>query len=242
MRKAGRDSVIRLPCPLALLDFVSSLRLSCGVPVFPVLVISEEPFLVNEVVLLTATQDVRSVVDLLEFCSDALVPATAVNAEDGIDFAHVRIDEDIIGESLVKCEEYLLAIYIHAVENIDIVVDKLDHNSDECSSRLIDEFATAFHRLLVFLIRFVCISHEHSELLLRCGIIPIGIRILPHCLRVCLLVCLIRLILMLFKRGEFGELLLTLLDEFVIAFAIGLEIDFRHRIRLSHSVCSYNLI
>ena len=173
MRKAGRDSVIRLPCPLALLGFVSPLRLSCGVPVFPVLVISEEPFLVNEVVLLATAQDVRPVVDSLEFCSNAHVPAASVNSDGGIEVTHVRIDENVIGECLVNCEEYLLAVYVHAVENINVVMDKLGHNSDECAARLVGEFGAAFCRLLVFFVRYACIINELVVVLLRCGIVMI---------------------------------------------------------------------
>ena len=210
--------------------------LLCGVPVFAALVVGEEPSLVNEVILLAATQDVRSVVDSLELHSNALAPAASVNTEDGIAVAHVCIHENIIGECLVECEEYLLVVDIHAVENIDIVVDELGHNSDECATRLIGEFGAAFNRLLEF---FVSISEALGELRAHYGgIIPNN----THILLICLLVCLVRLFLMLFERGEVGKLLLTFLDEFVIVLAVGLERDFIHRICLLLGAYSYNLI
>lgn len=233
-RKAGGVAVIQLPCPLALLGFASLLRLSCGVPVFPVLVISDEPFLADEMVLLAAAQDVRSVIDSFEFCSDEHVPAASMDVEDGIEITHVRIDKNVIGECLVEREEYLLAIDIHAVENIDIVVDELGHDSDKCAASLIGEFGAAFDRLPIVILRSIPIRLEFGEPLLRiCGILPGGVHISLECLRA-FLACLF---LMLIERDEVGELLLFLLDELVIAFAVSLELDFGHRICLSFGVC-----
>lgn len=221
--------------PTRLFGFAFQILLSCGVPVFAVCVVGEESFLVNEVSLLVAAFNMRGAIDSLECSANALVPVVAVDMENCIAFAHVRIDEDIIWERLVDCEECLLSVDVHSVEHLDVVVDELDHDIDDCVCRIIYEGGAPFGRLLVFLVCYMTLSQELGELSIRCGIIPVNALILLDCLRACL-ACLF---LILFKCGEVGELLLPLLDELVITLAVGLELDFRHCIRLSFGACSY---
>lgn len=221
--------------PTRLFGFAFQILLSCGVPVFAVCVVGEESFLVNEVSLLVAAFDMCGAIDSLECSANALVPVAAVGMENCIAFAHVRIDEDIIWERLVDHEECLLSVDIHSVEHIDIVVDELDHDIDDCACRIIYEGGAPFGRLLVFLVCYMKLSQELGELSIRCGVIPINALILLDCLHACL-ACLF---LILFERGKIDELLLILFDEQVITLAVDFEMDFRHCIRLLLGACSY---
>ena len=97
-KRAGCRHPASLPaCLLACLSvFAFLLRLSCVVSV-----IVEEALLVDEVVLPAAELELRPDIATIEHYADALVRVASSDIENSVSFAHVRIDENVVGECLV---------------------------------------------------------------------------------------------------------------------------------------------
>ena len=193
--------------------------------IYALVVVVQIALLADDIAVRSARADMRVCVAWLELLAHAGTICSALDIQDGILGVLVRGDIDVLGEGLVECEEYGLAVEAFSVENINVVVEEFGHECDGgvCSPRAF--FHTACDGGSVFEFGLTLTTEELVFLL--CGF---GGRLLiardgvPYGF-VAGLVCLLLSFLVLF---EVLDLILMEADELLIEGAVGVDFDMVH--------------